>query len=281
MSNPVEISRKKTKLKVRKPRFDFTTTGPHYLSNNLWATHFMNAMQVIVPIGEEFFINSVRPFLAALTDNEQLKEVRAFIGQEKVHGKAHQDFWRRMEEHGLDIRPFERFYQETGFDMILPVFQSLFGDKFSLAATVALEHYTASMSTYIMEEDPNVLEELEPGARELILWHFAEEIEHKSVAFDVLKEIDDSYLLRVGAMAAVSPLLFFYIFTGAGMFLAQDKAATPARLLADFLRAAPRFGKMFAFTAGEFLDYFRPDFHPDDRDNYYLIEKFMPAMATG
>ena len=52
-----------------------------------------------------------------------------------------------------------------------------------LAATAALEHFTAIMAHALLS-DPRHLEGASPEAARLWRWHAMEEIEHKAVAFD-------------------------------------------------------------------------------------------------
>ena len=59
--------------------------------------------------------------------------------------------------------------------------------------------------------------------RLLFNWYFAEEIEHKSVAFEVYEDLYGSYLLRVTGALLVVPL-FYMINTGGTLYLLwQDK----------------------------------------------------------
>ncbi|RME90464.1 MAG: metal-dependent hydrolase [Candidatus Hydrogenedentota bacterium] len=267
--------KQETKLTVRKPILSYERTNRYYLMDNSIGTHLMNAMQIIVPLGEAFFIRSVKRFVEEV--NPQLKkEVKAFIGQENIHKSEHIAFWKKLEDQGFNLEPFRTFYDITIYGILEPAMLTYFGPKFPLAVTVALEHYTAVMSAYLMEQEPEVLETMAEGVQDLIRWHFAEELEHKSVAFDVLAEVDGNYLRRVGGMLLASALLGPYMFLGALSFMIQDKELTLSRLWNDLWKGKEKLASLSKYTLQQVVDYFRVDFHPTDNDNEYLIEKYMP-----
>lgn len=61
----------------------------------------------------------------------------------------------------------------------------------NLAIIAGFEHLTTLFAEFALETD--FLAEAEPKLRELFEWHGAEEIEHKSVAYDVFQNATDSY----------------------------------------------------------------------------------------
>ena len=64
-----------------------------------------------------------------------------------------------------------------------------------LARTVVAEHVTAIISHYLLTNSTS--NRTPDSFRDLFQWHAIEEIEHKSVAFDVYKHcVDDQQLLR-------------------------------------------------------------------------------------
>ena len=102
-------------------------------------------------------------------------------------------------------------------------------------------------------------------------WHASEEIEHKSVAFDVLGAVNNSWLIRVLGMT-LAVLFFLFFWTSAWRHLTrQDPTMTRARIRAD-LQEARSWGihnvrkAVFRYA----LNYCRPSFHPDDVEDYPL-----------
>jgi predicted metal-dependent hydrolase len=122
------------------------------------------------------------------------------------------------------------------------------------------------------------LEHVHPQMRQLLLWHAAEELEHKSVAFDVLQEVDDSYALRVAGMAMATIMLSSWWAAATLMLLRQDGIGPleALRHLRAIRAAAKQTGQHMPKPIRERVfgrglrEYLRRGFHPDQNDNYHL-----------
>ena len=90
-------------MKIRKTKFNFDNTPNHYLRGNLFSTHFVNSLHIIFPVGEHFFIKSVKPFMANIKEEQLKKDVSNFIGQEATHAFQHEKFWKILQNQGFDI----------------------------------------------------------------------------------------------------------------------------------------------------------------------------------
>lgn len=264
-------------LKVRRVSFDLSDTPVHWFKQNPFATHLNNAFHCVFPDGEKFFIRSVQKFKSRIKDPHLKKQIDNFAGQEGTHFKEHQKFWKILESQGFDVDRFVNIYNKTAWEGIEPFFRNNLkenGDKLALAITVALEHFTAILAESTFE-DPSRFNDLPEEMRELMFWHSAEEIEHKAIPFNVLKEIDDNYLLRVSAMLVATVGLFGYAGLGQIMFLIQDKNIDIKTLPKHFvnyligMRNGPGKGMMRSY-----FKFFKPDFHPDQIDNYHYAENY-------
>src|SRR5688500_14974256 len=184
-------------ITVRKMEFDFdpNVVPRWWFMNNPVATHIANGLHLVFPEGERFFIRSVKYYVDQIADDPVLLErVRAFFGQEARHGQEHADSFEMIAKQGYDVRRFLQFYEGEA----LPRLEKLFPPNLNLAITVALEHLTASLGESALADA--FLDEAHPVMRALLRWHAAEEIEHKSVAFDVLKKVDPRYSIRISGM---------------------------------------------------------------------------------
>lgn len=277
----METAEEKPKMKVRNVAFDFNEIKDgHYLGDNMFATHFLNSLHVVFPEGEKLFIRSVRYFQQEITDEQLKKDIRDFVGQEGIHHREHERFWERLEDMGLQPMGFVNFFRKTGFDGLeTALFRFLpkrTAQKLSLSITVGAEHYTALFGNQALGNQ-HFNKTLMPEEMYLMmLWHAAEELEHKSVAFDVLQEVDDSYALRMTGMALVSFLLYFYSFAGMAYFIYRDDRRTWKNALGKIFDFGKNYLTKPKGAAGWklWLDYFKPGFHPDDHDNYNLAEEF-------
>src|SRR5690606_17956585 len=182
-------------IRPRQPEFDLPSPMPrHWHSGDAFKTHFFNAMSVLFPDGERFFIDSVRLFREQIEDPLLKEQIRGFIGQEGHHSREHLVYSQRLRELGYDVDRLEHALQRRlGF-----VKKHLPG-KLQLAATCATEHLTAIMADALLTE-PNWLDGADPRMARLWRWHALEETEHKAVAFDVYQQACGRKWLRRRAM---------------------------------------------------------------------------------
>lgn len=278
-------------LKVRNVHFNFDKVEKHWILGSSIATHFVNSMHIVFPEGEKFFVRSVRKFSKDIKDEHLRKEVNSFCGQEGVHAREHQRFWEVMEEQDLKPRRFANFLKTTAFagkysienitTNLLNKIQPRLGDKMSLSITTALEHYTAIMANALFHEPIATNKNIAPQMLELLHWHASEEIEHKAVCFDVLKEVDDNYWLRVSGMGMATLMLWSYLGIGQIYFIVQDKEKSIVKMPIEtfLLFRAVVFGEIGKSLSKHLLDYFKRDFHPNDIDDRYLIDNFFKDKA--
>ncbi|MFN8237492.1 MAG: metal-dependent hydrolase [Chitinophagales bacterium] len=276
------VASKKPEAKIRKVNFKFEKPFPkHWYNDNPIATHFMNAQHLAFPDGEKFFIRSVKAFAEVYKNDPELKKrVDNFIGQEGTHYAEHQKFWDIMESQDLQPMKFVDFFRKTAWNGIehwarTSLTKNNLGNRIALSVTVALEHYTAMLAeSGIINKD--ITEKMPQEMKDLFMWHAAEEIEHKSIPFDVLKRVDDSYALRVGGMAIATWGLWFYLAVGTAVLTYNDKDVKAKDIPKDLFSFLSRFRQSFGGTlAKQFGEYFRRDFHPDQIDNYHLAEELL------
>ncbi len=140
------------------------------------ATAFYNGMSVAFPLGEAFFIDSVRKFRDAAPADQQA-QIDAFIKQEAAHSREHIHFNKQVHDAGYEVESIEADLAEQ-----LAKARE-FPPVINLATTVALEHFTAIIAHAVLKSDRHFKGATSDAAR-LWKWHAIEEIEHKAVAFD-------------------------------------------------------------------------------------------------
>ena len=188
------MSRSTSSAKSRKPvpvmpvRRDLTFDLPQdrvhdWACENVHFTHLMNTMSLVIPVGERFFIDAVRYYRDQIQDPELKKAATAFIGQEAMHGREHDEYNARVFER---LPNAERFEQRV--TALLRWFQKHTPPSFRLSGTIALEHLTAIMADGLLKE-PRLKEKSEPGYSALWHWHALEETEHKAVSYDVWRTV--------------------------------------------------------------------------------------------
>ena len=115
--------------------------------------------------------------------------------------------------------------------------------------------------------------------RALLLWHAAEEIEHRSVAFDVLAQMEPSYALRMAGLVLATATLSGFWIGAATMLLWQDRKSLFASLRKDLQNIAAvrdRNKDRGLFLPG-ILSYLRRDFHPSRVDLDKLAQDYLTA----
>lgn len=244
-------------MQVRRFEPDFSDLPRWWYHDDPLLTHAVNALNLVFPDGERFFVRSVRRSQDRVTDPELAARVKAFMGQESQHGHAHSAQVQVLEAQGFDVQGWLRWYRRLAFDHI----ERWSPPKLRLSATVAMEHLTASFAAFALEK--RFLDDAHPGMRDLLLWHAAEELEHRSVAFEVYQAAGGGYLLRIAGLVVSLLTLAFFWRSATRHLLAQEPT-----LDRDRIRARRRSLKAQGRTRGAMLGrairpYLRLDFHPE------------------
>ena len=258
-------------ITVRDERFNRGTTPRRWWAGEPFGTAWHNALSATFPRGEAFFIEAVKAHRDG-ADPKLAEEIRAFVKQEINHTREHIAFNRLAEDHGYDIKAIDaRVAEMLALTKDRPVIVNL-------AATMALEHYTAMMAAEFLA-NPDHFGDADPEVRAMWEWHSIEEIEHKGVAFDTyLHATKDWTKWRRWKLRSLMMLIVSFNFFKNRWFdtlelLAQDGiTGWKAKWgLFKYLTVSPGVVRRI-FPA--WLAYFRPSFHPWDHDDRALIGKY-------
>jgi predicted metal-dependent hydrolase len=243
--------------------------------DNAFVTAWFNAMSLLFPLGEKFFIDSVVHFLDEVDDPRLEAEIAAFRAQESTHRVQHQRYNETLcRLRGYDLERFEkneRARMEWAYREL--------SARRRLAGTVANEHLTAIMAHDMLSHD-DVLDGADPAIAELWRWHGIEETEHKAVAFDVFLAVGGTVSER--RQALVMNTFFFFKDTMRNlciMLKAQGKLWSLREWARGFkyLFIKPGILRRVFFS---WLSFFRKDFHPWQHDNRELIAEWERERET-
>jgi predicted metal-dependent hydrolase len=275
-------NRPRSPVRPRAPRLGFEGVHRHWLGRSQAATHLANGVNLLFPAGERFFIRAVRHYLDQVSP-DLATQVKGFFGQEGRHAQAHERLFDTLRLQGFDIDPILERYEHVAYDVI----ERSTPHSVRLATTVALEHFTAILADDALTSE--VLSHADPEVRRLLEWHAVEELEHKAVAFDVLKEVAPSYPLRVvGLVIASLTLGGFWLWATNELLRQEGSSLFEARRALIELRAMgkERSGDrraMSPFGTRVFLrgirEYLSPRFHPMDRDHTKLIADTLERLV--
>ena len=237
------------------------------------ASHIVNGVNLLFPAGERFFVRSVHHYYDQIQDPLLREQVKGFFGQEGRHAQAHERFFEVMESQGYQIADFLAMYEKLMYGGLEPKVSP----ELRLAVTVALEHYTAIMAENVFREA--LLDRAHPTMRGLLLWHAAEEIEHRAVAFDVLKAVAPSYPLRMAGLAMATLALGGFWIAATGMLMKQDWDKGERGAVKAF-RKVDKPGSIVdrVFLRG-IREYIRRDFHPSQNDIDDLASSHLTSIG--
>jgi predicted metal-dependent hydrolase len=274
LPTPPELS-----IMPRDRRFGRETAAPRlWHGGRVEATAIYNALSTTFPKGEAFFVESVRAFREG-APARLAEEIRGFTTQEAIHSREHDAFNKRAADAGYDLSKLEaqvekRLAVTRGKPPIV-----------SLAATMALEHFTAILAHELLA-DPRHLAGAEKETADLWRWHAVEEIEHKGVAYDTWLHATRHWTRAKRWKVKAKVMLYitrnFVVDRTAGALeLMRQDGVTGLRAWASLLWYLWVRPGMFRKIAGAWVRFFLPGFHPwneDDRDLLRAYEADVGAV---
>ena len=235
------------------------------------ASAFYNALSATFPVGEAFFVESVRKFRDG-AEPRLAEEIKAFTTQEVIHSREHLAFNTRAADAGYDLTKLEERVQ-----LRLAVTRTK-PPIVSLAATMGLEHFTAILAHELLA-DPRHLAGADPATVALWKWHASEEIEHKGVAYDTWLHATRAWprFKRWKVKAKVMLFItrnFIVDRTGGALELMRQDGVTGLKAWSRLLWYLWVLPGMFRKIAGAWFSFFLPGFHPWNEDDRHLLRAY-------
>lgn len=254
----------------RRKQFDIEAAlASDWHGGSAFITAWFNAMSLLFPLGEKFFIDSVVHFIDDIEDPRLLKEVAAFRAQESTHRVQHQKYNELLcRLRGYDLVRFEKNERER----MAWAYRELSAHR-RLAGTVANEHLTAIMAHDMLSHN-DVLIGADPAIAELWRWHGIEETEHKAVAFDVFAAAGGTVSQRRQALLLNSFFFMKDTMRNLCIMLQRQGKLWSIREWATGFRFLFVKPGILRRIAGDWLRFFRSDFHPWQIDNRGLIRQW-------
>jgi uncharacterized protein len=260
---------------VRERHHNFDIAIPRYFdSGNVVLTAERSAQQLLIPPGECYFIRSVQRLAPRAKDPYLQLQIKAFLGQEGMHSKETNRFLEILKRQGI---PAENFCAK--FETWIRRMERIFPAKVHLAVTAAAEHYTAvfaiwSIGTRYGEDH------VPPVLADLWQWHGAEELEHKSVAFDLLQAVSPkNYPLRALGFFAGIGLMYIWYRKALRMLL-KHEGLTRSEIWEERRKARKIRMPIFFLRFPHLFTYLRPGFHPNDLDDGHLSKHILAEQAA-
>jgi predicted metal-dependent hydrolase len=188
-----------TDLEVRRPKFDFTGDVPwEWNPANPQFSFFMNATSIIAICFEQFLVAAVQEAKPLITDSAVAAEATAFLRQEAQHSSTHRKHVAAL----IDRYPG---LQHT-FDAATASFDEVTKTtplKFRLAYIADLEATFTPSFKLILDNEATLFRPGDERVASLFMWHFVEEVEHRSSALVVYDAAVGDSWYRIRALPAV------------------------------------------------------------------------------
>lgn len=248
---------------VRRANLDFGLDEdiPRYwFDGDPFKSRFFDAMSMLFPEGERFFIECVRDYKNEVTDPDLIEQVKDFTFQEGQHSQVHIRYNNRLARQGVAVEKSMARQRE-----MIEWTRRKFPSKNTLSETAAAEHITAMMAEFLLNHAPEFAD-ADSRIRAIYFWHAIEETEHKAVAFDVLQKVAKAgYFTRVSGLAVESVLFPYFIFQLMRHMFEVDELEDKGKVWMRGLwwLYGPR--GLFTRMLPTYLRYFKPGFHPWQR----------------
>ncbi len=253
-------------------------TNRYWFNNDPIGTHFMNALQSTFPEGELFFVQAAVDSARTLRqhrsiDSQMEQDLKSFQQQEALHSQQH-----RLWTEALIQMGYEKLASEDNRMHRMDLwFRKHIPAIWRIVVTAAAEHYTASIAYLFTDVNPDLLRKSAAPFNNLLLYHAMEEIEHKSVCFDLSQKLSRSYFMRIFGFVFISLDLAISIYTRMRYLLRKDGLGgwmTTAKIWRFLLGRKGLIKGLFP----RLIQYLRPSFHPWMTDERKGIERIFGSI---
>jgi hypothetical protein len=175
-----------------------------------------NAISVLMPYVEPYFVKSIRATLPTLDESLRVR-TSAYLKQELQHHVQHRRFNDLLADRCPSLRRLERIVRRTyGW------LERSRSARFNVGFAAGSETIAFGIARWIDRHVDSLFERADPVVATLYLWHLAEEVEHKTAAYDVFEATDGSRLRYAWASAVSLALLFTFTVAGSLLMLRSE-----------------------------------------------------------
>ena len=240
--------------------FDFSSMPNAWLNNNLYITHMFNGPSIGVPYMEGLVNFAVKQSLAKISDKQLFDDCLNFIKQETTHAREHINYNLQLNQLGYraDViayhikRKINYFKKKSSLLTVL-------------AMAVAFENLVGAVSKTVFED--KILEHADPAIKAFWEWHLMEELEHKSIVFDLYQHLGGGYLRRVLMYTIATSCYCYFSLKIYLTFVKKDQGS----VVKGFLFVAGR-KSFFMKSLLRSLAIYKFRYHPEQMITNHLIE---------
>lgn len=264
-------STRSIEIVVRKPRWELTADLDEIFGGpDLPEACFRAAFSLTLPHLEPYLIRTYRSLEDRISDAHLAADVRGFCGQEAQHHRHHARVNKIIREQlgpvtgkallGIE-EELERDYRRFSAERSL---------RFNTAYAEGFEAMTCAMGITRLSQPPS---EERPGPwQQLWAWHLAEEIEHRTVAFDVYHHFGGTYAYRVVGGLRAQVHFFRYLDRLHRVLAAHHGLSTsPVPYVPQMLRLGWR----------RYLRTFHPSYDPAEIEVPAAVARLLDRIPAG
>jgi predicted metal-dependent hydrolase len=257
---------------VRDLKFEISKNATrHWLGGDLYKTALIDCFAVFFPVGERFFIRTLRHYVPIVDDDRLEREVDGYAIQEGLHTREHEEYNTAMRALGYDVDWMEgnltRFVREELTDPLE-----------RLAMTCAMEQVTTALAIATLRK-PKRFANAQGAYRRLWFWHALEELEHSTAGIHVLRAVTSNlsawqrYRIRTGAMTRWLGWLMHHLVLNMQSYTKHDARPSKWQFWLGFLRVLlvnPGYGRASFLMI---MSYYLPWFDPDRQLDRALVKR--------
>lgn len=189
-----------TSLQVRKVQFEFDGDVPFvWQPENPAFSAMTNMISVLAIAFETYIVRAFKETMPRITDPAVAAEADAFMRQEAQHARVHR----------LHVRALIRSHPglQATLDAAIACFDELFEAKparYHLAYVADLEATFTPTFKLLLDHEEQLFRPGDERVASMLLWHFVEEVEHRSSALVVYRALGGSEAYRLGILPSVA-----------------------------------------------------------------------------
>ena len=219
-------------IKPRKVKFEWQQTPVDWIPNHPFVSYFVNEINMILPAGEFWFCRLYNKVLPQISDEKLKQDVKAFIRQEAMHAQAHASANKEyLTVRNIDVQRnlqlmdflFGKLLADQPLGLSVPKSLEHQWDLFRLGIIATVEHMTCVLGKYVLYNQYWQQLGADPAMLDLVKWHGAEEIEHRTVAFDLYRHLGGGYIARYYLSVVVIAGVLGLWVDGAAYIMQQDE----------------------------------------------------------
>jgi predicted metal-dependent hydrolase len=222
-------------IQVRRVRFDFASQEVPFNWQPERPAFAMqcNLISFFAPGFEKFIVDATREAIPLMRDPDAVEEANAYLRQEAQHSAAHTSHLRAL------IRRWPGL-QET-LDEVIASYDRLTATRsliYRLAYPAVIEATFTPYFRVFLDHEDKLFRPGDERVASLFIWHFVEEMEHRSSALIVYNAVHGSYAYRASTIPSVAKHLgeiFSIVTAGIERHVPREDGGDLARLLPSAL----------------------------------------------